>query len=104
MKRRKMKKEIDFIALSANEEYDKVIGGFVWIIFTDLPKDVFLKELGGKMAFLGGKIPKFLPPSYTLTNTFLGISYHVSKNGLCHPCHPKFLKIMNFLQKLYKNK
>lgn len=44
MKRRKMKKEIDFIALSANEEYDKVIGGFVWIIFTDLPKDVFIRE------------------------------------------------------------
>ena len=44
-----MKKEIDFIALSANEEYDKVIGGFVWIIFTDLPKDVFLKGQGGKI-------------------------------------------------------
>ncbi len=44
MKRRKMKKQNDFIALSANEEYNKVIGGFVWIIFTDLPKDVFIRE------------------------------------------------------------
>ena len=44
------------------------------------------------MAFLGGKIPKFSPPGYTLTNTSLGISYHVSKNGLCHPLPPEILE------------
>lgn len=52
MKRRKVKKKNDFVALLAFEEYGHAVGGFVWIIFTDIPEDILIKKYSQELSLM----------------------------------------------------
>ena len=47
-----------------------VVSEIVYVLYiVGRQNRIKILNLGGKKAFLGGKTSKFLPPSYTLTNT-----------------------------------